>query len=155
VSPLTSAKWGALVSVNLPSAVTFMNSGGCVAVISPQDEPCGETIEAQFRCDVAACSLCAVDWTSVASRDAQLGELQECFVAANQGECASLASAATACASALSADVFSACFSGTNDLGQLFDVMGVMCGDQVGLPDASVDDAALEDAGVEAGAPAD
>jgi hypothetical protein len=131
--------WGPLVSVVNLGGVDFANVGGCVAVLSPDNEACGEAIQAQFHCQVAACSACNV--SDDGGSAAQLDALSACFDAASQGACASLASAAASCAQAVDPAVLSECSAGTTDLDQVFVVMDAMCGSDLvptGLEDASV-----------------
>jgi hypothetical protein len=134
--------WGALVGVSLPGEVDFTNVGGCILVVSPQSRSCAEAVQAQLRCELAACEKCPVASSSTDdSRQGQVDALNACFDAASSQTCAPEANEATGCIAMLDATVQSTCVHSNDDLDDLFLVMDTMCGngEDVVPPPSGVD----------------
>jgi hypothetical protein len=129
-SPGSADKWGALVAVSMPSEVDFTNVGGCIYAMSPtaSNKTCAQAVQAQLRCDIAACSQCPVaDVAGSEARQEEVDGLNSCFDAANSGTCQTEATAALNCVANLSSNLQATCAQSNTNLDDLFLVMDTMC----------------------------
>jgi hypothetical protein len=123
-------EWGPLVAVDRGNEVDLSNVGGCIAVLSPANEACGEKVQAELQCILRACGRCEVaPAADYQERQADVESLNGCFDAALKGTCSSYAAASSACLSSVDPRVVATCQGADDSLDGLFAVLGVMCGD--------------------------
>ena len=117
VTPATNPQYGALIN---KGAYLELNLGGCVDLLEPCNQNCGEALLGQIECEGAACSACTFGSQG----------FEDCNTAADGCGCTAIAEEASNCHSAITQrqSPAAACFAPANFLAGFSALASLFCG---------------------------